>query len=581
MKEPSKLLQKSILAFVCIFLSDQMTLAQNEKVVFNLDKGEFNTARIPYVHPITVTGIANKNGVQLDAIALTVTKNIEKESTELKAKRFEKIQLEKEADVLATSRKSLDDVLKIVQNDADQATIKKFLEEHNFTDLSKSIDDITEPDQTKKKKAIEDVINGKIEKVQKEQDNQEKSKIKLSATIFEMETTLGGPPFYEGLWQRTPAENEFNFSMPTRLEMSESYNFVFTLYTQNKSAFPVDKFLDTLISDINVHLKTDAFFTQAAAAKRVDEVLSNIENIVFTNVFSLTPGTSNFARRGLNITKATKDKITKLVFDYQLNLRTIAAEKSNIEGNSKVAQDLIKAKKNITIATQNKLLGIAEKEGQHSNLDAALKAANFKSDSIITILNFYDPIQISKATIIANEAQAKKTLAALAAEFDFIRSLFVQAGTVTRQNQTGASGNTDINGIRIGTTYGVGLVPLDANTVEWFRFLGINIRFADFDNRLPGKEAYKRSLWSRCSFMIGISTTSDMEYKGKKLENTRLGVKPVIGFNIEPIKHINFGAGIISFIQEPIGNSQRDPKLRFYTSLSFDFNLFNYLIQNQ
>ena len=118
------------------------------------------------------------------------------------------------------------------------------------------------------------------------------------------------------------------------------------------------------------------------------------------------------------------------------------------------------------------------------------------------------------------------------------------------------------------------------NTIEWFRFLGVNFRLDGFDNRLDGKEAY-HSYWSRISIMLVLSSTSDMQYKGNKLENTRLGIKPVIGLNWETIKHVNVGVGMISFIQESASDSQKDPKIRGYISLSFDFNLFNYLIQNK
>ena len=139
-----------------------------------------------------------------------------------------------------------------------------------------------------------------------------------------------------------------------------------------------------------------------------------------------------------------------------------------------------------------------------------------------------------------------------------------------------------MDGIRLSTVYGFGVVPLenDFGSIEWFQYIGVNIRWDDFDNRLPGKSAYK-SLASRFAVTIGLATSSDMQYRGQHLDNLRIGFKPVIGLSFEPCKHVNLSTGIISFIPSAIGNSQQDPKVRPYFSLAFDFNLFNYLIQNQ
>jgi hypothetical protein len=130
--------------------------------------------------------------------------------------------------------------------------------------------------------------------------------------------------------------------------------------------------------------------------------------------------------------------------------------------------------------------------------------------------------------------------------------------------------------------YGLALIPLEDNfkALEWCTYIGVNFRFDDFDNRLEGKRAYK-SWRSRFSVMVGVATSSNMEYRGQKLENTHIGFKPLLGLNFEPFKRFTVGGGIISFIPAPVGNTQEDTKIRPYISVGFDFNLFNYLIQQQ
>jgi hypothetical protein len=158
--------------------------------------------------------------------------------------------------------------------------------------------------------------------------------------------------------------------------------------------------------------------------------------------------------------------------------------------------------------------------------------------------------------------------------------MYTVAGISSAVLEASSSGETKLDGTRLGTAFGIGLVSFEpdlTNSVGWFLYIGVNIRWNDFDNRK--KDPYKNFL-SRWSVLVAIAYTNDIYYNGQRLNDTHLGFKPVIGINFEPIKHLDIGAGMISFIPDNT-SIQNMPVIRPYVSLSFDFNLFNYLIQKR
>lgn len=164
--------------------------------------------------------------------------------------------------------------------------------------------------------------------------------------------------------------------------------------------------------------------------------------------------------------------------------------------------------------------------------------------------------------------------------FDFLSYTYTRDGSVTSLGVASSENSTDVEGIRLSTTYGLAAIPLqdDFKVMEWAQFITMNIRWGDFDNELKGKDAFKNGL-SRWSVAIGLLVTDDLQFNGQDLENTRLGFKPVIGINYQPMQHLTLGSGIVSFIPSSINNGPTRTTVRPYLSLSFDFNLFNYLIQ--
>ena len=164
--------------------------------------------------------------------------------------------------------------------------------------------------------------------------------------------------------------------------------------------------------------------------------------------------------------------------------------------------------------------------------------------------------------------------------FSYLSGLYTLRGNVTANGNAQAEGETKLDGTLLSTTYGLAAIPLDNDfgVMEWSQYIAINIRFAPFDNE-AGKSAFKDNFLSRLSAVIGFLITDDLQFRGQKLENTRLGFKPVIGLNYALTKHLDIGTGIVSFLPESINNAPTRTTVRPFVSLSFDFNLFNYLIQ--
>ncbi|WP_026968051.1 hypothetical protein [Algoriphagus terrigena] len=552
--------------------------AQNESVIFNLTEGKFNIEKIPYVHAITITGIPTKDGENVDAIRLVVNKVTSDEEKDLLVK---KEQARKLSEDLVAIKAQLDflsnEVLpKIAANNI--TILKDGLTKNKLSDLAMKFEQAGTIPSDLELDELRKATNDEIEKQNASHEEIENKNILLKAEIVELEKTVSALPFFDGMWIRTSdADVDFSFTLPAKLKMGESYQFAFSIYKQNKLAAPIDELLNPLISEFNQRLDSLGYYEVDEIDQRVAETIKKIETDFFANVYSLDPTNKSLApKKGFGLDEQTIMILSSLIRKYYI-------EKSNLEENATTAKarrnDIaeIVDSRSITDAHYNEILRLIELPEKSLELRNALIQAGYTTAENDLIVTHYKTLTSVKGRDITITTTNIKTYEDIEEIFTKIKNLYTQVGNVTYKVSTG---DTDIDGIMVSTTYGIGIVHLDKNTIEWVRFFGINIRFDGFDNRLPNKEAY-HSYWSRISLMVGISTTSDMQYKGNQLENTRLGLKPVIGLNWEPFKHINIGAGMISFIQESTADSQKDPKIRPYVSLSFDFNLFNYLIQKQ
>lgn len=576
----NNLVKKVLTRTVLLFLHFTV-LAQNEKIIFNLSEGKFDNPTIPYVNPIVIAGVPIKNKENVDAITLIVTKVSSKEQQEVMAKQYQVDQLSKQIESNTNMLNFLKDEIKDKAVPENVGDLEIKLSEKKQTSLAEKFSAIAGQGTTPQSAQITDLNNAvttEITRLQSEINKENSNLIQLKAEIVELEGVVGAGKFFEGTWVRTSdGDDEFTFAMPDKLKMAEKYTFNFTIYKKNKVIVPIDKLLNPLVSDFNAMLDAEGYYETTSIRARVSAVIKVIEDSLFANVYSIDASVNKISpKKGFNLSASVVTNLTVLIEDFYAAQQDVEAEGEITAQNKILILNKINAR-NITASQRDGILSLIEVSGNSAPLRTALTDAGYPTAEVDEMIEFYEVIRRATDAIASNQTKVTNARREIQKIFDDIKTLYTSVGTVTSTSSTGA---TDIDGVIVSTTYGIGVVSLDKNTIEWFRFFGVNIRLDGFDNRLPGKEAY-HSGWSRLSLMIGISTTSDMQYKGNALENTRLGIKPVIGFNWEPVKHLNIGAGAISFIQESTSESQKDPKIRPYVSLSFDFNLFNYLIQKQ
>lgn len=568
-------------ALLFFFLSRGVASAQTEKVIFNLTEGKFDNPKIPYVHSIVISGVPVKNKEAVDAITLIVRKVTSNDEQELMAKRYQLTQLDQELAADAKPIKFLSTDIRDKATTKNVAELAKTLKANNQSSLAEMFSTVAMQESAPTEAQVtelNEVVEDEIKRLQNAYDKKSSTRIQLQADIIKLEGEVAAVPFFEGTWVRaSEGDDEFTFAMPGKLKMAEKYSFVFTIYKKNKVTIPIDELLDPLVSEFNKTLDTQGYYTTASINSRVTATIRAIEEKFFANVYNIDVSLKNVTpKKGFGLPASVVTNLTALIEEFYQAQGDITTDSEIVARNRILIMNAINAR-SIAVTHHNEILHLIELSGKASELTSALATAGYSPAEISAIIALYNTIRQRTDSMATHKAAAATARDEIQKIFDNIKSLYTAVATV---QSTVSTGETDIEGIKISTTYGIGVVQLDQNTIEWFRFLGINLRLDGFDNRLPGKEAY-HSYWSRFSVMLGISTTSDMQYKGDRLENTRLGIKPVVGIIWEPIKHMNVGIGAISFIQESASESHKDPKLRPYVSLSFDFNLFNYLIQNE
>lgn len=563
-----------VFLIICFSACSVSLLAQDEKVIFDLDKGSFNVKKIPYVHPITIVGLATKNGEEIDAIQLVVTKNTDDDQERLRADLYKQDQLTKAIDQYGTQLTTLSNAA----NKTSVEEITNVLTEGGFAELAKEIKDTkgitVEAAKTKVSDKSKEITDGLTEK--------KNSKITLDKEILDLQTAITKNQFYQGIWKKNGATKEFSFSLGKSLDMSASYTFSFTIYEVNKSTFPIDELINPVKDDLDKVLTDVGFISEKDLVKKIDTVFDKINNKVFANILAINAdGTTS--PKGLQLNDAKRAALNKAISALYAKTTDLKRLSDQLATNTIELEKLVNTL-TLTGSRLDDLKRMIALEAQYNptNFASAIPATT-AADTKSAIATRYGALKEARDAIKPLEKEQKELLNSINSIFDFVKSLYVDKGNVTQAGQTNASGDTDLDGTRLSTIYGLGVVPLenDFGAIEWFQYVAVNIRLGDFDNRKPGKAAYEDPFWSRVAVTVGFATSSDMRYRGQHLDNPRIGFKPVIGLSFEPCKHLNLSAGIISFTPASIGNSQQDPKVRPYFSLSFDFNLFNYLIQKQ
>jgi hypothetical protein len=578
------------LLFILLQLVPFCIQAQNDPLIFDLDKGRFNTSKLGYLEPLTITGKAEKDGKSVDIIRLDVTRNFKKENEELlkaigelallglqlaqiEANQTGLLEIESKVAILAEP---------IPDNEKENLITK-------FTLLGAGFEGfiILLEDKNTTVNVLKSKITIQLNELLKSTTSKKTEITRKGLEIQLKEIELGQKQTFNETWIKKDGETNFSFTLPERLEMSEEYTFTFQTYSKNSDPFPVERLLSTFFESTISKLEENGNYPKDDIIEDFDVIIKKIQLEVFSSVLYYDEVKKTLDYKYITEVHTPVDLLATKFRGYFEARKNIENQESTIAGNR---QNFIKEIEGNKAFTKMNKVGYTllidlmdEKGGDHEeSIKKILKDSGFDDLFINTNIQSYQLMKEARLEIPEYESQLNSSFKIILNEFEKIKSFYVTGGPITTKNSTSAGGATDVDGIRISTTYGIGSAILESgfSDTEWFQFLGLNFRFDDYDKRIPGSEAFKSGK-SRWSLMVGLAVTSNMQYKGSQLQNTRLGFKPVIGLNWEPLRGVNIGTGIISFLQDPSIGGHEETKIKPYLSMSFDFNVFNNLIQKK
>lgn len=387
-------------------------------------------------------------------------------------------------------------------------------------------------------------------------------------------------PLTNAIWRRKEGDSKFEFDLTDLLKMEESYEFKFSMFSKSTSVLPSDEIAKEIIEEIT----SEVSLKKHVSADSIHSyILSSIENHMqgFSNGEKLfdkdLKEKNNFESEIKNDLTLDIAELSSVSFNIsedlvRLNEYQIEIETALYKTTGKIELKPIAKEQFRTICMNCDSAGFLDwttKYGQNllkENIDNALSAMlKYNESASKSYLR-----GIKKKTVL--QARIDSTILSL------VKDVYLKDISLV-SNVSSTSVETDMEGKKLGTMYGVAWVPLGNGVNELTQFACFNFRFGSYDNRLKGGAAYESHL-SRFSIMFGAATTK-MEYKGQNLLNTRIGIKPMLGISGEPAKRINFNAGVVAFVQEGVIPEQPGTltKFRFFAGVSFDFDAINELIK--
>ncbi len=139
---------------------------------------------------------------------------------------------------------------------------------------------------------------------------------------------------------------------------------------------------------------------------------------------------------------------------------------------------------------------------------------------------------------------------------------------------------SELDAVNIGTSFGGAVVGLnyanrDARDFDVFSYTALKFHFLPIDKRI--NEPYLDVFFiNRLSFLLGISFTSDFNYKGDELEPV-IGFFPILGASYDLSRYFSVDIGATMFKQRALSGLSNSQELRIgpIIGLSFDFDLLN------
>lgn len=437
----------------------------------------------------------------------------------------------------------------------------------------------------KKEDAIKDL------KVEIYDEKDESKQLKLQLELKELENDLKvlneevnlAVPLSSSVWKKNSSSSKFSFELTSLLEMDESYEFKFTLFEESQGFLPKNKLIENVSSGINAQLTSNKGFVS------VDSLQSIIVNVVNKQINDLAGNAKLYNEKleeKVDFSSAVNPALRNAITNCFIWKERVMKSTKELRGN------------------QSKIDSVLFENLPQSNLkssDSSFKEICFNADSsafrkwsienkvptvsALKAVNYM--IQLNRSSRIFLQGEQKN----LEKEIQKVDSLTV--GLVQgvylkklsiKSEVSSSTVSTEMEGKKIGTMYGIGNVFLwDGLEGEYINELTqygcVNFRFGSYDNRLKGKDAFKNA-YSRWSIMFGVATTK-IQYKGQELSNTRIGVKPMIGFSYEPAKRIDVNFGIVAFNQGSAVSEQSTTltKFRPFLGVAFDFDAINEIIK--
>lgn len=564
-----------LLLLVSAFVYSQQTVS------FDLNSGKFDK-KLSYVDHIVIVGDPIKGTTKIDIIELVIT---------TKDKSIEKSIAKKETALgqatvrIATLETLISDSSIATEYTKDYEAKLKELKQEQTSDA---------PDAAKIK-ALQDEIKSLKGASKTLHENQKGlEEVKRTAILKEIselkQNALKNVDFARAVWKNNGDERKFKLELKELLRMTESYDFQFNLYTHKELEFPIDKVSESIVMGIANQIEENHFLAAANIDPLVEKYLDSIANTYFGSKAKYDAANQTFSSINADSIKQ-KDQIkaafVAMASPYQ-NWKNYTETK---EKNTTVLLNKIAALANgvnlINDAVANaKLKDLFDNRNSalQPQFDALIDQFGIDSTQAAGVWNALEAISNEQLTpqITSERINVDTELTQLKALIDpQVKQLYLKSFEI-KHSTVATIEDTKLDATRIGTHYGVGAIFLENSSnsvVELSQFVAINIRFGAYDNRLPGSDAFK-TCWSRFSFVFGMSTTGNLEYKGQPLTNTRIGIKPMFGLSFQPVKHMDISLTTIAFNQESISleQSYTVTKFRPMLSVAFDFNAVNYLI---
>lgn len=575
-----------MLFFVWIF-SISLTKAQ-QVVTFNLDKSSFET-KPSYLEPITIEGYPIKNGINVDIIRLIVKSTSQADKKELDKYDKELKELKEKLTGETNELNFLNNLKTYNTNEIEE--IYKFYKGIKHKTIYEIVESILGKDDSAREGLIISLkteINKRTKELgidildcKYEINNLEIKKSALSGSVYE-DVKVTNP-----LWVKSNKNSNFQFFIEDRLEMEEHYSFIFELYTKQKTEFPIESVFEKLDVKLDSVIENVGAIVKSQITEYYRDVMKKTNSDFFASKYEYDSIKSNLVKHTGAINTLMEDSLVV----YYINLYKA---KETFNNNKKSITDLYASLKKIIDTTfiwktmperEKVLLSSQFKSGEIDTTYFAKFVDKFKENNNIynQLKSKPNDVSLLFRSLLKNILVIDLNKTKISSEIKKLKDSYVIEDIVS-SSLASSSIETDIDGIKVSTSFGIAAIPLGSNCnhfspTELSYYVALHYRLGAFDNRLSGAIAYK-SFSSHFSIMTGIATTPNLKYKGVDLQNTRLGIKPMVGISYEPLKRFNISVGIIAFIlnQPGIQSEYSETKFKPFVSIAFDFDAINSLL---